>query len=100
MAISACVSRGVELCRGECGAFASVGEGHAWCRLALEEAESSGNERVVLETLKTESCRSWRAGRAGSSWLRENKITKIQAVEVAVAFVAIVDFSSLCVVFQ
>ncbi|KAF0899864.1 hypothetical protein E2562_025109 [Oryza meyeriana var. granulata] len=38
--------------------------------LALEEAESSGNERVVLETLKTESCRSWRASRAGSPWLR------------------------------
>ncbi|KAF0930593.1 hypothetical protein E2562_033757 [Oryza meyeriana var. granulata] len=48
----------------------AVGEGHAWCRLALEESESFGNERVVLETLKTESCRSWRDGRAGSSWLR------------------------------
>ncbi|KAF0922421.1 hypothetical protein E2562_034664 [Oryza meyeriana var. granulata] len=38
--------------------------------LAPEEAESSGNERVVLETLKNESCRSWRASRAGSPWLR------------------------------
>ncbi|KAF0926892.1 hypothetical protein E2562_027746 [Oryza meyeriana var. granulata] len=38
--------------------------------LALEEAESSGNEHVLHETLKTESCRSWRASRAGSSWLR------------------------------
>ncbi|KAF0901329.1 hypothetical protein E2562_000213 [Oryza meyeriana var. granulata] len=46
-----------------------VGEGHG-TGLALEEAESSRNERVVLEMLKTESCRSWRASQAGSSWLR------------------------------
>ncbi|KAF0921688.1 hypothetical protein E2562_013425 [Oryza meyeriana var. granulata] len=72
----------------------AVGEGHAWCRLALEEAESSGNEHVVLKTLKTESCRSWQASKAGSSWLQENKIAKIQAVEAAAAFVAIVDCSS------